>query len=576
MKGTAKYLRFFSFSKTENKYFNTEFKSGINIIHGKNTSGKSTLIQLILYTFGINDEKLKLEEVLNEDVLLRLDFLLTKKEVERVTIIRDGELLVVKAGNRPVKKFTGISGDNSEEHKSLKKYLADLFGFNLFLESSGEYKSAAIESIFLPYYIAQDVGWVYKHKSFRGLDFVKNFKFDFFDYYLGVSNNYDRDEKARLESKKSEIKNEIKFLTGMEEKKYELNVSKLIDEQLIVKSVEYIEPYRENKQKLIELEKKYLIECNKLSYLEQRKLVLSRVRLSLKNQKPSSDDCPACNRALPNELGDFYEYFQDVSDTDRQLSAAKEEILKLKSTKSTINTLKKKIIEIKSLISKDYQVLDKYSADGLSFNSWVDNKANVRLSENITTKIGLNTSELTRVETELKRFKTPEQIDKDRYGKSREFKLLFEKSLRDLGVKPFSDERFLLLYQIPAFPRQGVELLKTMLAYSFAFNKIIKSTDYVQRLPFLLDAIFEGDLDDLSKRVILDFIYKNKPIDTQVIMSIADSEDNKVSVIDYNKNNLRGEAHLICIGGNIKERAFLIDYDKKHDEYLQETLSILG
>ncbi|WP_423856505.1 AAA family ATPase [Aeromonas veronii] len=42
-------------------FFNTSFSSGINIIHGKNTSGKSTLLQSLLYTFGINDEKKETE-----------------------------------------------------------------------------------------------------------------------------------------------------------------------------------------------------------------------------------------------------------------------------------------------------------------------------------------------------------------------------------------------------------------------------------------------------------------------------------------------------------------------------------
>ena len=37
------------------------------------------------------------------------------------------------------------------------------------------------------------------------------------------------------------------------------------------------------------------------------------------------------------------------------------------------------------------------------------------------------------------------------------------------------------------FPKQGVELLKTMLAYYFAFNKVIEETEYVHRFPFLLE-----------------------------------------------------------------------------------------
>nr|MCR5248805.1 ATP-binding protein [Paludibacteraceae bacterium] len=37
------------------KGFVYDFNNDISIIHGANTSGKSTLIQTILYVFGIND-----------------------------------------------------------------------------------------------------------------------------------------------------------------------------------------------------------------------------------------------------------------------------------------------------------------------------------------------------------------------------------------------------------------------------------------------------------------------------------------------------------------------------------------
>lgn len=54
MKTIIEYDRFFAFSEKTNKCFHAKFEKGINLIYGKNTSGKSTLIQAINYTFGIN------------------------------------------------------------------------------------------------------------------------------------------------------------------------------------------------------------------------------------------------------------------------------------------------------------------------------------------------------------------------------------------------------------------------------------------------------------------------------------------------------------------------------------------
>lgn len=141
MKSQLTYKSFFVYCEQNNTSFFTNFSDGINIIHGKNTSGKSTVIQAIHYTFGINDEKHKLTEILSEKVIFRLDFVLTKEEEETITIIRDDDFIFIKREKHPLEKFSGISGNSSKEHIKLKHYLAELFDFNLHLESSEEYKS---------------------------------------------------------------------------------------------------------------------------------------------------------------------------------------------------------------------------------------------------------------------------------------------------------------------------------------------------------------------------------------------------------------------------------------------------
>lgn len=136
MKTIIEYKRFFAYSESKNKSFYTEFSPSINIIHGKNTSGKSTLIQAIHYTFGINDEKHKLAEVLSENVIFRLDFILKKTNNENITIVRDSEFIYIKRQNQPILRFSGISGNTAREHILLKEYFGKLFEFNLHLETS--------------------------------------------------------------------------------------------------------------------------------------------------------------------------------------------------------------------------------------------------------------------------------------------------------------------------------------------------------------------------------------------------------------------------------------------------------
>ncbi|MDI6049461.1 AAA family ATPase [Flavobacterium sp. XS2P24] len=70
--------KIFIHSEVNNKSFLAEFGKKLNVIYGANTAGKSTLIQLILFTFGINDNKTKLIKILSENIFTRLDITIKK------------------------------------------------------------------------------------------------------------------------------------------------------------------------------------------------------------------------------------------------------------------------------------------------------------------------------------------------------------------------------------------------------------------------------------------------------------------------------------------------------------------
>lgn len=569
MKLIIEYKKFLAYSEKNNKGFITSFSNGINIVYGKNTSGKSTLLQAIHYTFGINDEQHKLAEILNENVVFRLDFIIKGKKEEEITILRDDEFIYIKRENLPLEKFTGISGNKAEEHKKLKRYLSNLMNFNLKLESSNEYKLASIEAMFLPYYVAQDYGWVLPLKSFRGLDFFRNFKNDYYDYYLGITNEYDRLKKQQLELDKNKLVNKINFLSESEKSNDELNLSKLTDESFISKVSNYIDRYKVNKAKQISSEKEYLLACNKLTFLEERLKILRRIKTSIKKQNPLDGECPACKQKLDSSISEKYEYFQNLFDTEEQIDTL---IEKSKKIKGVINSLEIKINEQKIQVAKDYSFLLRYQIDDMTLNTWLDNKANIQLSTNIINQIGKLTIILNEKIEELKKFKTPEEIKKERNLIDYKFKDDFVDYLNQLNVKEFEDKRYTLLYQMKLFPRQGVELLKTLLAYNFAFNKTIKKTSYVHRFPFLMDAIFKEDIDFTNRKLILEFISKNSPKDTQTIFSIAETKDNEKTADDYNTEIFKGKAKLILINKD-NERSFLSNIKPENTAYLKETLT---
>ncbi|WP_108061453.1 hypothetical protein [Poseidonibacter lekithochrous] len=576
MNNILKYKSFFAYSEKTNKSFFTEFKNGINIVYGRNTSGKSTLIQAILYTFGINDVKTPLKDILDEKPIFRLDCeLLIKNNIINLTLIRDDETIYIKQDKKAIKSFFGIGG-NGSEHSKLKLFLHELFDFNLQLEQKGSIVKASIETMFLPYYIAQSTGWVYLRKSFSGLEYYKNFKYDYLDYYLGIENEMDREEKHKLEKEKLSFENEIKFLNEFETTNEKLTITKMLDENFISEANNYIEKFKEKEEELRIKESEYISKCNKLGFYSTRIKILNKVKRNHKKQNPEKDNCPVCQNKLNYSTESIYEYHQDLNDTENQLAEIKE---KQKKLQGKINTLKNSIEELKEKISKEFQIVKKYEQEQITFEKWLNNKSNTRLIQNIELKLSKLSNDLQDRKGELEKYKTDDELQEIRKDLDSKFSKLFQRYLKELDVtsKSVYDYKYTTLYKSSVFPLQGVELHKAVLAHNFAFNKMINDNNKnSHRLPFLIDAIFKEDIDKPNKKTILNFVYKNKPLDTQIIISIAYKDDEDDSIIDeYNKNNFNNQANLICIGNAVKTHAFLSESDSKYEDILEETLSII-
>lgn len=573
MKKKLKINSLFAYSESENKMFFSEFDS-INIISGKNTSGKSTIFAAILYTFGINDVSLQLNEILELDPLFRLDISICSGEnIKKLIIARNKTTLIIKIDSDLIKVFNCINADNSSEHIKLKEYLNSLFDFKLKLESKGVYKTAPIETMFLPYYISQSTGWIYLRKSFGSLDFYKNFKYDFIDYYLGIENNVDRGSKLELEKSLGKIRNKIKFFKEYESDDTNMKISKLSDEYFIINCESYVENYMKNKTDRNECEKNLIFVSNKISYLKSRKKVLNQIKRNIKSQHPRENYCPTCSQLIPYSEAGLYSYFQDFNDTEVEIKKINEKIKQLQSELNSINSkISKKDIEIES----DYSVLKQMQNQNIDFDTWIDNKTNIKICEKIDNKIEkLEEDELNTIEL-LSGYSTEEEILDVRQTLTKKFRKFFKNYLKQLGVKEFRNSRFTDLYRTTAFPSQGVELHKIILGYNFAFNKICSLNNNIHRFPFMLDAIFNEDIDNENKDMLIDFISKEKPNDTQFFISLAEAKNSEVIVENYNKKYFDNSAKEITLGNGTSERSFFSDYNSEYEDYLDKTIELLN
>jgi len=568
MKTIIKFDRLFVVSETHNLYFDQKFSNKINIISGCNTSGKSTLIQSILFTFGINDVKDGLSEIIRYNPTFRLDFSLTREGVDKkYIIVRELGSIYLKEDGGNVFSFHGIDSDGRVEHVKLKEVLSQLFDFNMLLEQKGELKKASIECMFLPYYISQSVGWVYLRESFSNLGFYKDFKDMYLDYYLGIENSFDKEYFYKLTKERAQLQSKISSLNKYSTEPHFI-VSKLLDEEFGDEAQKYIDGYINLVASLDGERDVYTSLCNKLSLTKNHIKILKRTKRNIKNQNYNNfDRCPACTQILPYSLEGLYGYYQNVNDTDKLSEQINN---KIQNIQSDINGSLAKIKKLERDISSKYSYFLEKKSQNVSVNTWIDNKANIRLLSNIHEEIEEHTKRSDEIKGLIDGMGEEQCLYVERFNKEKDFKEIFKKYLNDMQLFNVTEPRYTDLYKINSFPFQGVELHKTVMSYHFALNSLIRETDNIHRLPFMLDAILKEDIDDRNFDLILSFVGRNLPTDTQSFISMSEySEDNllkdgkdgnafrRAKVKDIKNRYFPDGTNLFFIGDGKHERAFL-------------------
>ncbi|HCF8164485.1 TPA: hypothetical protein NIU75_005344, partial [Klebsiella oxytoca] len=539
-----------------------------NIISGCNTSGKSTLIQSILFTFGINDVKDGLSEIIRYKPTFRLDFSITKSGVDKkYIIVRELGSIYLKEDGGNVFSFHGIDSDGRVEHVKLKEMLSQLFDFNMLLEQKGELKKASIECMFLPYYISQSVGWVYLRESFSNLGFYKDFKDTYLDYYLGIENSFDKEYFYKLTKERAQLQSKISSLSKYSTEPHFV-VSKLLDEEFGDEAQKYIDGYINLVASLDEERDVYTSLCNKLSLTKNHVKILRRTKRNIKNQNYNNiDRCPACTQILPYSLEGLYGYYQNINDTDKLSEQINN---KIQNIQSDINGSLAKIKKLEIDISSNYSYFLEKKSQNVSVNTWIDNKANIRLLSNIHEEIEEHTKRSDEIKGLIDGMGEEQSLFVERFNKEKDFKGIFKKYLNDMQLFNVTEPRYTDLYKINSFPFQGVELHKTVMSYHFALNSLIRETDNIHRLPFMLDAILKEDIDDRNFDLILSFVGRNLPTDTQSFISMSEySEDNllkdgkdinafrRAKVKDIKNRYFPDDTNLFFIGDGKHERSFL-------------------
>jgi len=567
------------YSPNGEKGFHTEFSDSVNIIHGRNTSGKSTLIQSVIYAMGINDSKENLNDINSDDVFFRLDCVLEKaEEICKLVFVRSDDTLVLQKGNETPIRFDGINSNNSYEYARYKDLLSKLIGFDLVLQKKSELIGAPLEAALLPYYISQSVGWVYIRESIGDYRFYKDFKFDYLDYYCGIESGHERINKYNLEKEKKELTFELKQLDSYEMKNEDLKVSKLLDERFKGEAENYLESYQSLNKNLSDREAEHTKLCNKISMLRGRQKVLSQIITNIKDQKPKVDQCPTCDQNLPGDLKEFYNYSEDINDALKEKDRVKEHI---KNNASKLNSVEKLITSLRIKIEKDYGVLRLLKSDNITFDSWLDHNANLRMLENISIKKASCEKRINGIDVDIEKLGNGVDIDSLRKVKEREFLSIFKRKVSALGVQLPKETKYQDLYSLNSFPYQGVELHQLLMAYNFSFYEMVMKNPTIHSFPFLLDAVFKEDIDTESRSNIFKFLSQETKFSGQVVFSVAEYKGDETSSNPlFNIETIKSEyfstdTKLICIGDSKTKRSFLSNTALIDSVLINDTMNLL-
>ncbi|MBC3380424.1 hypothetical protein H8I69_15005 [Serratia fonticola] len=565
------------------RHFYTDFGEHVNIIHGRNTSGKSTLIQSILYTMGVNDSKENLDEIISNNIVFRLECEKVEDEcISKLVFVRSGDTLVIQYDDTMPMRFDGINSNNSYEYSRYKDLFCDLFKFDLKLQKQTELAKAPLEAAFLPYYISQSVGWVYIRESIGDYRFYKDFKLDYLDYYTGIKTENNRIEKYELQKEKQSTEFELKQIINYKSRNSKLKLAEFLDKRFKDKSIEYLQSYNELNFSLSSEEAAHTKLCNSISMLRGRQKVLSQVISNIQNQKPRIDLCPTCEQLLPGNLRSFYIYNQDINDALKQKEKVAETI---KKSVSMLNSVEKKIITIRDRIQVEYGDLVKFKVEEIEYSSWLEHHANISLIKDLYLQESLCRSKISEIQEKINKLGDDSDIETLRLYKEREFFEIFKAKAKALDVEIPKNNKYRNLYSISSFPYQGVQLHKIVMAYNFAFNDIVYNNSYLHHFPFLLDAVLKEDIDIKNRDEIFTFLANESKTGKQILLTIAEfkGENGQLmnnplfSIKEINRKYFKGVAKQVCIGDAVSERAFLSTsiLDEKKNKLLEGTISLL-
>lgn len=511
----------------ERKAKRVKFNPETTIIKGANQVGKSSLIKSIYYTLGATPNKLHPNWVKAEPIsMLRLAI-----DDENISVLRyDKKTFIVLDSNSDLKRFS---------FKEFSSYINEKLDFKIVINSrKGVPETPPPAYLFLPFYIDQDVSWVKNWDSFANLLQYSKWKNPLINYHSGIKGNEYYKTKSEFDKEKQELDdatNEIealnKILRNINKKLNKVDINITIEDfneeikELLSKCENLKIEQNKVKQKLTDLYDRKVSLSSKISIVEESIKEVNKDYKYALNFLEDEVDCPTCGANYENNFSERFSIAEDQESLEDLHNELRVDYL---SVMREIEDFNKRFISGKTDYEKIQEVLSKKQSE-VKLSDVIENEGKKKVKEifeqeqvEIYSQIREAKSKKETLEARLKKIDKDGEIRKDNIMS--DYRILLKRFLDELNIDydKFSDNVFKRMDA--QIKETGSALPRSLLAYYFAFLNVMNKYSTSTFCPIIIDSPKQQDQDEVNVKAIVDFIDRNKPAKSQLIIGYVDDD----------------------------------------------------
>lgn len=504
-------------SFTQRGAIKVSFDPKRNVILGLNGMGKSCLIKTIYSTLGADVMFHDLWSDLSPLSLLR--FSVDGKDYSIMK--QDSAYRIFDSENKLLKVCRSVT-------KELGPLFSTMFNFKIQMNDQHQHpRTLPPAYLFLPFYIDQDVSWQKNWSAFNRLTQFPSWRTPVIEYHLGIRGAEYYEAKIKIDTLNQEIK-------GIGQK-VDVLKAMLEDVKSTLSKIQFDVDMESFKQETNELLAKCQI-LNKaqdkyksqLVPLYETKIALeSQIKIANDAHKEKKEDysrafnaqetveCPKCHRFHENSFSERFAIAQDESQLYELLLTMQEEITEVNIK---IEDYNKKFDKNAAELKEVQEVLN-YRQQEIELRDVIKSEGKKEMRDTFERKIqnetrllGEHLAALNALNEELKQY--------DNSERKKEIKNLYlglmQSYLAALDVENLKEDSYKEITTI--IKDSGSSKPRSLMAYYFSIFQVMQKYSTSTFCPIVIDSPNQQAQDDEHLPKIYDFIHKNQPNDSQLIL----------------------------------------------------------